>query len=119
MRTRIACSAVSSWWPSGSRWSGSPCFWVADHRLPASDPVGNESQQRASDHPAERDRGGDPDRVLVLAPSSFLQEAHAPRHVEDRRRDESKRADVRSEEHTSELQSQSNLVCRLLLEKKK
>src|SRR5688572_32582831 len=31
------------------------------------------------------------------------------------RRDE----DRRSEEHTSELQSQSNLVCRLLLEKKK
>src|SRR2546430_9006791 len=29
------------------------------------------------------------------------------------------RPDHRSEEHTSELQSQSNLVCRLLLEKKK
>src|SRR2546430_15205156 len=29
------------------------------------------------------------------------------------------RAAQRSEEHTSELQSQSNLVCRLLLEKKK
>src|SRR2546430_5205468 len=29
------------------------------------------------------------------------------------------RQTVRSEEHTSELQSQSNLVCRLLLEKKK
>src|SRR2546430_9470731 len=29
------------------------------------------------------------------------------------------RRDPRSEEHTSELQSQSNLVCRLLLEKKK
>src|SRR2546430_7080186 len=28
-------------------------------------------------------------------------------------------ANLRSEEHTSELQSQSNLVCRLLLEKKK
>src|SRR2546427_6112092 len=28
-------------------------------------------------------------------------------------------SDLRSEEHTSELQSQSNLVCRLLLEKKK
>src|SRR2546427_9396090 len=28
------------------------------------------------------------------------------------------RPDLRSEEHTSELQSQSNLVCRLLLEKK-
>src|SRR2546430_13589039 len=31
----------------------------------------------------------------------------------------SPRGDSRSEEHTSELQSQSNLVCRLLLEKKK
>src|SRR2546430_7174165 len=30
-----------------------------------------------------------------------------------------RRAIARSEEHTSELQSQSNLVCRLLLEKKK
>src|SRR5688572_32445235 len=29
------------------------------------------------------------------------------------------RSSRRSEEHTSELQSQSNLVCRLLLEKKK
>src|SRR2546430_17461550 len=29
------------------------------------------------------------------------------------------RGSCRSEEHTSELQSQSNLVCRLLLEKKK
>src|SRR2546427_9024262 len=29
-----------------------------------------------------------------------------------------KARDARSEEHTSELQSQSNLVCRLLLEKK-
>src|SRR5688572_31740989 len=30
-----------------------------------------------------------------------------------------KASNLRSEEHTSELQSQSNLVCRLLLEKKK
>src|SRR2546427_3216163 len=30
-----------------------------------------------------------------------------------------RRVSSRSEEHTSELQSQSNLVCRLLLEKKK
>src|SRR5438270_4093701 len=37
----------------------------------------------------------------------------APGGVADRR------AAPRSEEHTSELQSQSNLVCRLLLEKKK
>src|SRR5688572_31467377 len=32
---------------------------------------------------------------------------------------ESETLNYRSEEHTSELQSQSNLVCRLLLEKKK
>src|SRR5688572_31113695 len=36
--------------------------------------------------------------------------------VEERARPDRR---VRSEEHTSELQSQSNLVCRLLLEKKK
>src|SRR2546430_5157130 len=35
------------------------------------------------------------------------------------RADSEGRAGGRSEEHTSELQSQSNLVCRLLLEKKK
>src|SRR5690606_39313147 len=33
--------------------------------------------------------------------------------------DELKNTDIRSEEHTSELQSRENLVCRLLLEKKK
>src|SRR5256886_13431240 len=36
-----------------------------------------------------------------------------------RRQDRAGTAYPRSEEHTSELQSQSNLVCRLLLEKKK
>src|SRR5205085_4047539 len=41
--------------------------------------------------------------------------------LEPARRDgaRGRRRRVRSEEHTSELQSQSNLVCRLLLEKKK
>src|SRR2546430_3813542 len=37
----------------------------------------------------------------------------------DRGGDAHRLGDDRSEEHTSELQSQSNLVCRLLLEKKK
>src|SRR2546430_11458023 len=37
------------------------------------------------------------------------------RHIVDRH----DASEARSEEHTSELQSQSNLVCRLLLEKKK
>src|SRR2546430_16324364 len=35
-----------------------------------------------------------------------------------RRKEPAKPRKARSEEHTSELQSQSNLVCRLLLEKK-
>src|SRR5205085_11481341 len=47
----------------------------------------------------------------------------ADRNRVDRRDQHRARGDVlgklRSEEHTSELQSQSNLVCRLLLEKKK
>src|SRR2546430_11586569 len=40
-------------------------------------------------------------------------------HAERCRADRLRSAWSRSEEHTSELQSQSNLVCRLLLEKKK
>src|SRR2546427_7696678 len=43
----------------------------------------------------------------------------APRRPAAARRASSPRTRLRSEEHTSELQSQSNLVCRLLLEKKK
>src|SRR2546427_10446278 len=42
----------------------------------------------------------------------------AREHLHERTRTDG-REDKRSEEHTSELQSQSNLVCRLLLEKKK
>src|SRR2546427_5958063 len=45
-----------------------------------------------------------------------LTEAQRRAEVEEEQRQARAR---RSEEHTSELQSQSNLVCRLLLEKKK
>src|SRR2546430_8151968 len=48
-----------------------------------------------------------------LLPSRRPRESSA---LEDRNKS---RPYARSEEHTSELQSQSNLVCRLLLEKKK
>src|SRR2546430_5875341 len=49
-----------------------------------------------------------PRRERVRVPRRYLQTLFSrPRHW------------TRSEEHTSELQSQSNLVCRLLLEKKK
>src|SRR5258706_7251709 len=43
----------------------------------------------------------------------------ARRHGDRRERRRWPRGDGRSEEHTSELQSLTNLVCRLLLEKKK
>src|SRR2546427_6732495 len=49
-------------------------------------------------------------------------DAHHGREFLDRRQREAAArpaGESRSEEHTSELQSQSNLVCRLLLEKKK
>src|SRR2546430_10358111 len=46
-----------------------------------------------------------PELAAALGPERFLREIELQY--------------LRSEEHTSELQSQSNLVCRLLLEKKK
>src|SRR5262249_59095856 len=45
--------------------------------------------------------------------------ASGPTTVRSKRRAAAKLASPRSEEHTSELQSLTNLVCRLLLEKKK
>src|SRR2546427_4811183 len=53
-----------------------------------------------------------PISTLIEAPSLF------PWRIRGRS-SLARRLMIRSEEHTSELQSQSNLVCRLLLEKKK
>src|SRR2546430_3181356 len=52
---------------------------------------------------------------------AHLRRSHEPRAAPIRvvRASPRELIDYRSEEHTSELQSQSNLVCRLLLEKKK
>src|SRR5436309_8103745 len=46
-------------------------------------------------------------------------ELYRPYRRRSRTRRANRHARVRSEEHTSELQSRENLVCRLLLEKKK
>src|SRR5688572_31560038 len=54
-----------------------------------------------------------PDGMLIEAPGGLL-DGDDPLTAMRRELEEE-----RSEEHTSELQSQSNLVCRLLLEKKK
>src|SRR2546430_17338193 len=70
-------------------------------------------------------RGAGPRRIVQPALESRPRPDHHPRanmvDVEHRGTlDRHERGDYdRSEEHTSELQSQSNLVCRLLLEKKK
>src|SRR2546430_6999275 len=60
------------------------------------------------------------DQLISLGPDVGRGEANLgrPLGVEEVRR-EQMAVQLRSEEHTSELQSQSNLVCRLLLEKKK
>src|ERR1039457_7408729 len=56
----------------------------------------------------------------TLFPYTTLFRSGAPtRESSYRTRGESPRVRYRSEEHTSELQSPCNLVCRLLLEKKK
>src|SRR3712207_8792903 len=55
--------------------------------------------------------------VLSLRPTGWWPLAEQARPCGRSRR--SKRALLRSEEHTSELQSRQYLVCRLLLEKKK
>src|SRR2546430_8858767 len=69
-----------------------------------------------------------PYTTLFRSPPWSRLPAHLPRHPRSLPRHEGNTPaaapplcsrSVRSEEHTSELQSQSNLVCRLLLEKKK
>src|SRR5215467_15636123 len=56
----------------------------------------------------------------TLFPYTTLFRSRTRRRLDHRRSDHySRRARPRSEEHTSELQSPCNLVCRLLLEKKK
>src|SRR5690606_40940153 len=61
--------------------------------------------------------------VQQRAPDFGIKQAETHRHLADHRVGFMHQSplviDQRSEEHTSELQSRENLVCRLLLEKKK
>src|SRR2546427_6863938 len=56
--------------------------------------------------------------ALPISPAEGLIAGKTARGTPKRASSSLSQARVRSEEHTSELQSQSNLVCRLLLEKK-
>src|SRR5687767_15875692 len=66
----------------------------------------------------EADDGGD-QRDRHRVPEAEVDVAGGRRHGEGGRGQEAAEPAVRSEEHTSELQSLAYLVCRLLLEKKK
>src|SRR5438034_11506380 len=85
--------------------------------------------------PADRMHGAELDQLegSTAQPDALLDEEHRAARVElDQEHDQTEegcqddqaghrreQAEGRSEEHTSELQSHSDLVCRLLLEKKK
>src|SRR2546426_6404126 len=74
---------------------------------------------RPDERPHEKPRGEDDGigDVDLSAPIVLHRPQQADREQQRRQRRAARR--VRSEEHTSELQSPCNLVCRLLLEKKK
>src|SRR5256886_6189497 len=60
-----------------------------------------------------------PQLTTITFHSASLRNRKCPYHATVMKIFEIVSSRMRSEEHTSELQSQSNLVCRLLLEKKK
>src|SRR2546421_5101880 len=69
-----------------------------------------------------RSDGGSRDLLPAVPPVRRVRAGVSGEPAPVRRRDDFGRAqpdELRSEEHTSELQSRSDLVCRLLLEKKK
>src|SRR5207253_8200771 len=57
--------------------------------------------------------------VIVISGLAEAEEEYSALNVSFLHKPCQPEADVRSEEHTSELQSRGHLVCRLLLEKKK
>src|SRR6267154_4724977 len=60
-----------------------------------------------------------PPRSTLFPYTTLFRSRHTPAAPAVWQRPEERRPNVRSEEHTSELQSPVHLVCRLLLEKKK
>src|SRR5690606_40791287 len=99
--THVASALTSSTWTSGSV----PSFPT---RRSSDLGEGPEVDQHADRDQEDRDQERAPEEV-------------DPLHEEPAVGDEpvEREAGERSEEHTSELQSRENLVCRLLLEKKK
>src|SRR5256885_8624201 len=74
---------------------------------------------RSAQFPAAARRRSSAERLIFLQPPSSGGPGMSDRLSVTIRRASPDDANGRSEEHTSELQSPCNLVCRLLLEKKK
>src|SRR5205085_12352194 len=103
-----------------------PLFFLTLRRPPRSTLFPYTTLFRSARHRYGADRPADPiqrreDGVPVRGHEDSDQQPRAFRSRGRRSRctGRDRREGHRSEEHTSELQSQSNLVCRLLLEKKK
>src|SRR5690348_17993768 len=60
-----------------------------------------------------------PNHVYIIPPNKDMSILNGILHLQELSAPRGARAPIRSEEHTSELQSPVHLVCRLLLEKKK
>src|SRR5690606_40204239 len=86
-------------------------------------PIWIHRRDLAVDDPVFRHRGPADDPLRHALPASFPGTSRRRHPSGTRARvplvavDEHRHGDQRSEEHTSELQSRENLVCRLLLEK--
>src|SRR5690606_41945545 len=103
-------------------------YCYSDHRLPHSSPTRRSSDLQARTRSSSLRAGPSRDAGTGPAPNPVDQPAgpgggivvEAVRSSEETVGVEAGTDElVRSEEHTSELQSRENLVCRLLLEKKK
>src|SRR5260370_32472356 len=88
-------------------------------------PVKSTTRREVNEYPARPQNGGSPlgwrdsQSRRRLRASTEKREQVGVDLVRVGRRHAMRKARIRSEEHTSELQSHLNLVCRLLLEKKK
>src|SRR5206468_8234226 len=98
----------------GTKASSTPNFLNSIVTVGKAPATGVEATGTGNSPPA-RKRAASPDRAIRFGSASRRNRPLVSRAVTSR----STEAPFRSEEHTSELQSRSDLVCRLLLEKKK
>src|SRR5690349_22280408 len=97
--------------------AGALTLWATP--LLARDAVGRDPRDQAGGRDPRSGPGSSPGTVRKLANNLSVLDAGGSNVVALSSSDGILLVDARSEEHTSELQSRRDLVCRLLLEKKK